>query len=66
MLPLWLGVRKGRYGLAEGMPRSVIVFENTIVPETHYQWDGIHFNAEGHTLVASYLMRQLTAAAKPR
>jgi acyl-CoA thioesterase I len=45
---------------------KVIVFENTIVPDTHYQWDGIHFNAEGHTLVASYLMRQLTAAAKPR
>ena len=45
---------------------KVIVFENTIAPETHYQWDEIHFNAEGHTLVASYLMRQLTAAAKPR
>jgi acyl-CoA thioesterase I len=44
---------------------KVFVFENTIVPETDYQWDGIHFNAEGHALVASYLMRQLTSAAKP-
>jgi acyl-CoA thioesterase I len=44
---------------------KVFVFENTIVPETDYQWDGIHFNAEGHALVASYLMRRLTAAAKP-
>ena len=40
---------------------KVIVFENTIVPSTYYQWDGIHFKSEGHTLVASHLMRQLTA-----
>jgi len=45
---------------------KVIIFENTIVPRAYYQWDGIHFSSEGHTLVASYLLRQLTAAAKPR
>jgi acyl-CoA thioesterase-1 len=45
---------------------KVIVFENTIVPEAYYQWDGIHFKPEGHTMVASHLMRQLTATAKPR
>jgi acyl-CoA thioesterase-1 len=44
---------------------KVIVFENTVVPAAHYQWDGIHFNSDGHALLASYLMRQLTAAAKP-
>jgi acyl-CoA thioesterase I len=43
----------------------VIVFENTIVPEAYYQWDGIHFTSEGHALVAYYLMQQLMAAAKP-
>jgi acyl-CoA thioesterase I len=43
----------------------VIVFENTIVPETYYQWDGIHFTSEGHTLVAYYLMQQLMATTKP-
>jgi acyl-CoA thioesterase I len=43
----------------------VIVFENTIVPETYYQWDGIHFTSEGHTLVALYLMQQLMATTKP-
>jgi acyl-CoA thioesterase I len=44
----------------------VIVFENTIVPEAYYQWDGIHFTSEGHTLVASHLMQQLIAEANPR
>jgi len=44
---------------------KVIVFENTIVPATDYQWDGIHFTSEGHSVVASYLMRELTASAKP-
>jgi len=43
----------------------VIVFENTIVPEAYYQWDGVHFSSEGHTLVASHLMRELIADAKP-
>jgi acyl-CoA thioesterase I len=43
----------------------VIVFENTIVPEAYYQWDGIHFTSEGHTLVASHLMQQLMIPAKP-
>jgi acyl-CoA thioesterase I len=43
----------------------VIVFENTIVPEAYYQWDGIHFTSEGHTLVASHLMQQLMTPAKP-
>lgn len=45
---------------------KVIVFENAIVPRAYYQWDGIHFTSEGHNLVASYLMRELIAAAKPR
>jgi acyl-CoA thioesterase-1 len=45
---------------------KVIVFENTIVPPTQYQWDGIHFTSEGHNLLASYLMRQLIATTKPR
>lgn len=45
---------------------KVIVFENTIVPSTLYQWDGIHFTSEGHNLLASYLMRQLIAATKSR
>ena len=45
---------------------KVIVFENTIVPPTQYQWDGIHFTSEGHNLLASYLMRQLIAATKSR
>lgn len=45
---------------------KVIVFENTIVPRANYQWDGIHFAPEGHTLVASYLMRQLIGAARAR
>jgi acyl-CoA thioesterase I len=44
----------------------VIVFENTIVPEAYYQWDGIHFTSQGHTLVASHLMRQLIAEARLR
>jgi acyl-CoA thioesterase I len=44
---------------------KVIVFENTIVPKTYYQWDGIHFTSEGHNLLASYLMQQLIAATKP-
>jgi acyl-CoA thioesterase I len=43
----------------------VIVFENTIVPQGYYQWDGIHFTSEGHTLVASRLIQQLMDAAKP-
>jgi acyl-CoA thioesterase I len=43
---------------------KVIVFENTIVPRTQYQWDGIHFTSEGHHLLASYLMRQLIGATK--
>jgi len=43
----------------------VIVFENTIVPQGYYQWDGIHFTSEGHTLVASHLIQQLIDTAKP-
>jgi acyl-CoA thioesterase I len=43
----------------------VIVFENTIVPQDYYQWDGIHFTSEGHTLVASHLIQQLMDIAKP-
>jgi acyl-CoA thioesterase-1 len=38
---------------------KVIVFENTIVPESMFQWDGIHFSPEGHALVASHLLGQL-------
>lgn len=45
---------------------KVIVFENSIVPDADYQWDGIHFNTEGHTVVATYLLQQLTTAVKPR
>jgi acyl-CoA thioesterase-1 len=45
---------------------KVIVFENSIVPDALYQWDGIHFKPEGHALVAAHLTRQLTAADKPR
>jgi acyl-CoA thioesterase I len=45
---------------------KVIVFENTIVPEADYQWDGVHFSSEGHTLVAAHLMQQLIAEAKAR
>jgi acyl-CoA thioesterase I len=44
----------------------VIVFENTIVPQSYYQWDGIHFTSEGHTLVASHLIEELMDTAKPR
>jgi acyl-CoA thioesterase I len=43
----------------------VIVFENTIVPQGYYQWDGIHFTSEGHTLVASHLIQQLMDTGKP-
>jgi len=43
---------------------KVVVFENTIVPRAYYQWDGIHFSSQGHTLVASHLIRQLIDAAK--
>jgi acyl-CoA thioesterase I len=45
---------------------KVIVFENSIVPDANYQWDRIHFNFEGHAVVASYLFRQLTSGAKSR
>jgi acyl-CoA thioesterase-1 len=44
---------------------KVIVFENTIMPTNLYQWDGIHFNAEGHNFLAAYLLPQVIAAAKP-
>jgi acyl-CoA thioesterase I len=44
---------------------KVIVFENTVVPANLYQWDGIHFNAEGHDVLAAYLLPQVIAAAKP-
>jgi len=44
---------------------KVIVFENTIVPTKLYQWDGIHFNAEGHNVLAAYLLPRVIAAAKP-
>jgi len=44
---------------------KVIVFENTIVPTKLYQWDGIHFNAEGHNVLAAYLLPRVIAVAKP-
>ncbi len=44
---------------------KVIVFENSIVPASLYQWDGIHFNTEGHSLVAAHLFRELTAPVRP-
>jgi hypothetical protein len=43
---------------------KVVVFENTIVPTRLYQWDGIHFNAEGHYVLAAYLLPRVIAAAK--
>jgi len=47
-----------------GRKIKVIVFENTVVPADLYQWDGIHFNAEGHDALAAYLLpRVITAAA---
>ena len=45
---------------------EVIVFENSIVPPNLYQWDGIHFNAEGHNVVASYLLPRVIAATIPQ
>ncbi len=44
---------------------KVIVFENTMVPADYYQWDGIHFTAKGHAWIASWLMREVIASAKP-
>lgn len=45
---------------------KVIVFENAVVPDQLYQWDGIHFSAEGHRSLAEYLLPRVIAAAKPR
>jgi acyl-CoA thioesterase-1 len=44
---------------------KVVAFENTVVPPNLYQWDGIHFNAEGHNFLAAYLLPRVIAAAKP-
>jgi acyl-CoA thioesterase-1 len=38
---------------------KVIVFENTVVPSTMYQWDGIHFTKDGHKAAAAYLVRRI-------
>jgi acyl-CoA thioesterase I len=43
---------------------KVIVFENSVVPANLYQWDGIHFNAEGHKGLAAYLLPQVIAASQ--
>jgi acyl-CoA thioesterase I len=45
---------------------KVIAFENSIVPSNLYQWDRIHFKAEGHNVVATYLLPRVIAAAKPQ
>src|SRR3974390_3554351 len=41
---------------------KVIVLENACETSALYQWDGIHFTAEGHKWVASYLIRRVIAS----
>jgi acyl-CoA thioesterase-1 len=44
---------------------KVIVMENSVVPVDEYQWDGIHFTAEGHAVFASHLMQRVIALIQP-
>ena len=39
-----------------------IVFENAVVPAGDYQWDGIHFTAKGHDMLAEYLLKKIVGA----
>jgi acyl-CoA thioesterase-1 len=44
---------------------KVIVYDE-VVPDRYYAWDGIHFNVEGHAMIAEYLMRQILATIVPQ
>lgn len=43
----------------------VVVYDRD-VPHHLHQWDGIHFNVEGHTLIATQLLPEIIAALGPR
>ncbi len=44
---------------------KVVVYDRDI-PHHMFQWDGIHFNAAGHTLIATQLLPEVIAALGPR
>lgn len=43
---------------------KVIVYDPVFEPK-YYQWDAIHINAEGHTMIAQSLLPQVIAAVAP-
>jgi acyl-CoA thioesterase-1 len=44
---------------------KAIVYDPVFEPR-YYQWDAIHINVEGHTMIAQSLLPQVIAAVEPR
>jgi acyl-CoA thioesterase-1 len=44
---------------------KTVVYDPAFEPK-YYQWDAIHINVEGHTMIAHSLLPQVIAAVEPR
>lgn len=46
--------------------RIKVVVYDEVIPARYYAWDGIHLTAEGHSMIAAHLLKQILRAVGPQ